>query len=75
MNHTPERNKPWQIAADLEAAAMAVKEAWRLINAVAKPAHVEIDLIPHIGALEDIAPDLQGLSDKWQSIADAEEEL
>lgn len=70
------RSKSWQIAADLEAAAKAVREAELAVNAIHRIAMAEVWQIPGIEFVDfAVAADLQALSDKYQAIADAEEEI
>lgn len=67
------RDKHWQIAADLEAAAKAVEEASRALDAIHYTALREVEEIPgteHIS--REMAKAIMALSDKWQAIADAE---
>ena len=68
------RSKPWEIAADLEAAAKAILAAEAALGAVHDMALPEIEAI---AGTEFIEPAmwraLQALSDKYQAIADAEE--
>lgn len=69
------RSKPWEIAADLEAAAKAILAAEAALSAVHDTALPEIEAI---AGTEFIEPAMwraiQALSDKYQAIADAEEE-
>lgn len=70
------RSKPWEIAADLEAAAEAVRKAQLSIAAVHKSAWDEMGSVTGIWNFDadagDIANALQALSAKYQAIADAE---
>ena len=74
--------KPWEIAARLEDAAKAVREAALALDAVysavlsvSLEAACEIEDIPGLQFVErHMADALQAQSDKWQAIADAEEE-
>lgn len=67
-----ERSKAWEIAADLEAAAMALRAADRLLDAVHDDAQAEISECG--GSWSEMADQLQALSAKYQAIADAEPE-
>jgi hypothetical protein len=68
------RDKPWQIAADLEAAAKAIMAADAALSAVHESALPEIEAIEGTEHVEPaMARALQALSDKYQAIADAEE--
>lgn len=70
------RDKPWQIAADLEAAAKAVLEASLLLDAIHPSALAEVEDIPGVEHIEPATHDaLIALSAKWQAIADAEETI
>lgn len=72
----PERNRPWQIAADLEAAAIAVKDSQLTLAAVHKSAWDQMFDIPGIASFDadadEIASGLRALSAHFQAIADAE---
>jgi len=66
------RNQSWQIAADLEEASNAVKDAdWAIVRCD-ESAWSEINKIGGIEHLGSIAAALKALSDKYQAIADAE---
>ena len=68
-----ERPKPWEIAADLEAAAKAILAADAALSAVHDSALPEIEAIAGTEFVEPaMATALQALSDKYQAIADAE---
>lgn len=69
-----DRSRPFEIAADLEAAAMAAKEARMTIWAVHSSVWKEINDIAGIEHLDDteIERALFALRDKYQAIADAE---
>lgn len=70
------RSKPWQIAADLEGAAKAVREAELALNAIHISALPEVEAIRGTEFVESaMVKALQALSDKYQAIADAEEEI
>ena len=67
------RSKPWEIAADLEAAAKAILAAEKALDAIHHTASDEINAIPGQEMVSrDMAAALQELSDKYQAIADAE---
>lgn len=67
------RDKSWQIAADLEAAAKAILAADAALNAVHDSALPEIEAILGTEFIEPaMARALQALSDRYQAIADAE---
>lgn len=69
------RSKPWEIAADLEAAAKAVLAARDALDAIHISAIAAVEAIPgteHIDRYMVAA--LMALSDKYQAIADAEED-
>lgn len=66
---------PWKIAADLEAAAQAVKNADWAISHCHESTWSEINKIAGIEHFSSIAAALTALSDKYQAIADAEPEL
>ena len=69
------RSKPWEIAADLEAAAKAVQEANMALNAIHLSAQAEVEGIPGTEFIDrGMVNALQALSNKYQAIADAEEE-
>ena len=71
-----DRSQSWQIAADLEAASEAIKDAQSALGAVHKSAWTEMFCIAGINTFDsdagEIADALQALSDKYQAIADAE---
>lgn len=68
-----QRDKSWQIAADLETAAKAVLAARKAIIAVHSDAQGRITLIDGMDLFHSpIASELQALSDEYQAIADAE---
>ena len=70
------RSKPWQIAADLERAWMAVHDAEAALDAIHISALPEVEAIPGTDRVNsDMVKALRDLSDKYQAIADAEEEI
>lgn len=70
------RDQPWQIAADLEKAWHAVHDARVALDAVHISAIPEIEAIPGTERIDsDMVAALRALSDKYQAIADAEEEI
>lgn len=69
------RNKPWEIAADLESASHAILAAAKALDAIHPDALPEVEQILGTGEVNRLmAKDLQALSDKYQAIADAEVE-
>lgn len=68
-----DRSKPWEIAADLEAAAMALLAADEALDAVHISVQSEIGEIG--GTWPEMAAELIALSNKYQAIADAEEDF
>lgn len=67
------RSEPWQIAADLETAWIAVHDARKALDAIHHSVIAEVEAIPgteHIDS--DMVSALRALSDKYQAIADAE---
>jgi hypothetical protein len=70
------RDKPWQIAADLEKAALALRAAVKVLDAIVGDGIVDaghIMLVCDTNAFAHRhAIALQALSDKYQAIADAE---
>jgi len=71
-----DRDKPWQIAADLERAWMAVHDAEAALDAIHPSALPEVEAIPGTERVNsDMVSALRALSDKYQAIADAEPEL
>src|SRR3546814_3125797 len=67
------RAKPWEIAADLETAALAIRAAVKAIDAVHHTASDEINAIRGPEMVDrDMADAFQALSDKYQAIEDAE---
>lgn len=71
---TQERSKPWQIAADLEKAWMAVHDAEAALDAIHISALPEVEAIPGTQYTNsDVVSALRALSDKYQAVADAED--
>lgn len=66
------RDQSWQIAADLEDASKAIRDAEEAITRCDESVWSEINKIDGIEHLSSIAAALQALSDKYQAIADAE---
>jgi len=70
------RSKSWQIAADLEDAAKAVRAAYGKMDAIHSSALPEVEAIEGTEFVNrSMADALQALSDKYQAIADAEPDL
>jgi len=69
------RSKPWEIAADLETAWMAIHDAEAALDAIHPSALPEVEAIPGTDRVNsDMVAALRALSDKYQAIADAEED-
>lgn len=67
------RSRAWEIAADLETAANAVRIAARALDSIHESALPEVEAIPGTQMIDvNVARCLQALSDKYQAIADAE---
>lgn len=68
------RSKPWEIAADLEKAWIAVHDAREALDAIHHSAIAEVEAIPGTERIDsDMVSALRALSDKYQAIADAGE--
>jgi len=76
LAHHHQRSKPWQIAADLEKAWMAIHDAEAALDAIHISALPAVEAIPGTEFVNsDMVAALRALSDRYQAIADAEEEL
>ena len=68
-----DRSQPWQIAADLEKAWIAVHEAEAALDAIHLSAIPEVEAISGTEFVNsNMVSALRALSDKYQAIADAE---
>ncbi len=67
------RARAWEIAADLEKAWMAVHDAEAALDAIHISAQPDVEAIPGTQYINsDVVSALRALSDKYQTIADAE---